>query len=62
MKITRIEVENFKSIEKYDFGISDFNVFVGQNNHGKTNFFEALSWFDSGKVTEKDYRNYDKSR
>lgn len=60
MKITRIEVENFKSIEKYDFGISDFNVFVGQNNHGKTNFFEALSWFDSGKVTEKDYRNYDK--
>jgi predicted ATPase len=60
MKINRIEVENFKSIEKYDFRVADFNVFIGQNNHGKTNFFEALSWFDSGKVTDKDYRNYDK--
>jgi len=26
----------------------DFNVNVGQNNHGKTNFFEALRWFFDG--------------
>lgn len=58
MKITRIEINNYKSIERYDFTVSDFNVFVGQNNHGKTNFFEALSWFDSGKATPKDHRNY----
>lgn len=24
---------------------ADFNIFVGQNNHGKTNFFEAIDWF-----------------
>jgi hypothetical protein len=27
---------------------SQFNVFVGQNNHGKTNLFEALEWFYTG--------------
>ena len=29
--------------------MDDFNIFVGQNNHGKTNFFEALRWFFSEK-------------
>lgn len=56
MKITRIEVENFKSIERYDIEVADFNVFIGQNNHGKTNFFDALDWFDSGKTSSTNYR------
>lgn len=59
MKITRIEVENFKSIEKYDFNTKDFNVFVGKNNHGKTNLFDALDWFDSGKTSLTNHRNHD---
>jgi predicted ATP-dependent endonuclease of OLD family len=59
MKITRIEIENFRSIEKYDFLVKDFNVFVGQNNHGKTNLFDALDWFDSGKTDRANYRNHD---
>ena len=58
MKITRIEVENFRSIEKYDFEVSDFNVFVGQNNTGKTNLFEAVDWFNSGKTVYSDYHNH----
>jgi len=49
MKITRIVVENFCSIEHADITPTDFTIFVGQNNHGKTNFFEAISWFYSGK-------------
>ena len=58
MKITKVEVENFRSIKKYDFEVSDFNVFVGQNNHGKTNLFEALDWFDSGKTESSNYHNH----
>lgn len=61
MKITKIEVENFKSIKKYDFKVLDFNVFVGQNNHGKTNFFDAIDWFDSGKIEPTDFYKYDKT-
>lgn len=57
MKIIRIEVENFKSIERYDFEVKDFSVFIGKNNHGKTNLFDALDWFDSGKTTSNFYRN-----
>ncbi len=61
MKIKKIEIENFRSIREYGFNVSDFNVFVGQNNHGKTNLFEALNWFDSGKVEDKDYFDYIKT-
>lgn len=56
MKISRIEVENFKSIEKYDFEVDNLNIFIGRNNHGKTNLFDALDWFDSGKTTPSNYR------
>lgn len=61
MKISRIEVENFKSIEKYDFEVGDFNIFIGKNNHGKTNLFDALDWFDSGKTEATNYRNHDRT-
>ena len=50
MDITSVKVTNFKSIETLDnLEISNFSIFVGQNNHGKTNFFEAIEWFFEGK-------------
>ena len=45
MKISRVKISNFRSIESADIAPSAFNVLVGQNNHGKTNFFEAIEWF-----------------
>ena len=56
MKISRITVNNFRSIEHAAIEPSAFNVLVGQNNHGKTNFFEAIEWFynasgDLGQIT-----------
>lgn len=48
MYISKIKVKNFRSIREAEISFSNFNVFVGQNNHGKTNFFEALDWFFSG--------------
>lgn len=55
MKISKIEVENFRSIKKYEFDLKGSNFFVGQNNHGKTNLFEAISWFDSGKTQSENF-------
>ncbi len=49
MHITEILIERFCSIEDAAISPSIFNVFVGQNNHGKTNVFEALNWFYTNK-------------
>ncbi len=57
MKITKISVKNFRSIEILeDLEIGAFNVFVGQNNHGKTNLFEAVEWFFIGSGSLDDIR------
>jgi putative ATP-dependent endonuclease of the OLD family len=56
MHIQRIVVDNFCSIKHADINPTAFNVFVGQNNHGKTNLFEAISWFYSGKGSVNEIR------
>jgi AAA15 family ATPase/GTPase len=48
MKIKTIKIKNFISIVNVNIDINDFNVFVGQNNHGKSNFLEAIEWFYNG--------------
>jgi putative ATP-dependent endonuclease of OLD family len=48
MKIKRVKVKNFRSVREAEITPSSFNVFVGQNNHGKTNLFESLAWFFNG--------------
>lgn len=48
MRIAKISIRNFRSIESAEIAPTAFNVLVGQNNHGKTNFFEALEWFYNG--------------
>lgn len=48
MKISKITIDKFRSIDHASFDCKDFNVFVGQNNCGKTNLFEAIEWFYVG--------------
>lgn len=48
MKITKISIRNFRSIRSADIDCTNFNIFVGQNNAGKTNLFEAIEWFFNG--------------
>lgn len=54
MKITKIIIKNFRSIEYAELYPTEFNVLVGQNNHGKTNTLEAIDWFynDSGSYDQ----------
>ncbi|WP_164964061.1 ATP-dependent endonuclease [Rubrivivax sp. JA1026] len=49
MKISRLAVQNFRSLKSIDFRPRAFNILVGRNNHGKSNIFEAVEWFYSGK-------------
>ncbi len=48
MKISRIKIENFRSLKETEFAVTDFNICVGQNNCGKTNLFEAIEFFFNG--------------
>ena len=51
MKICKIIVRNFRSLKNVDIDPSGFNILIGQNNHGKTNLFEAIKWFYSVQKT-----------
>jgi predicted ATP-dependent endonuclease of OLD family len=54
MKISRVSVKNFRSIKNSDIPLDNFSIFVGQNNHGKTNFFEAIEWFYIAKSSSDE--------
>jgi len=62
MKISKVKISNFKSIENATFNASDFSVLIGQNNHGKTNVLSAIEWFynGTGKLEDIVYRGKDK--
>ena len=40
--ITRIAIENFKSLRKVDLSLGRMNLFIGANASGKSNFLDAL--------------------
>ena len=45
MKITKVYIENYKSIKKLEFTPSALvNVFIGENSVGKSNIFDAINW------------------
>ncbi len=55
MNIKEITIKNFRSVkEKEGLSPNTFNILVGQNNHGKTNFFDALNWFFNGFARGED--------
>ena len=61
MKISNIIIENYRSIQKLEIKPNKFSIFVGKNNHGKTNLFEAINWFYSSRPSklEEQYFNKD---
>jgi predicted ATPase len=42
--ITRLKLENFKSFKHLDLELGNFNVFVGANAAGKSNFLQAFKF------------------
>ena len=62
MRIKQITIKNYRSIENADIDVSAFTIFVGQNNCGKTNLFEAMEWFFNGTgkgtdITEMKFKH-----
>lgn len=67
MKIKRLVIENFKSIERIELiEPTPFTVFVGPNGSGKSNIFEALEFVDLrdrlGKITSSLFGGLDSIR
>ncbi len=57
MKLMKVDIEGFRSIEKMtiDFDGSGHNVLVGKNESGKSNILKALSLLsDDNEFTDKD--------
>jgi len=55
--LTKLEIENFKSIYKESIDLGRVNVFIGENGCGKTNILEALgiaSAQNLGKVSNDE--------
>lgn len=51
MALSRIYIENFKSIKAADFSLQQLNLFIGENGSGKTNILEAIDYFYSNLTT-----------
>lgn len=45
MEILSLEIHNFRSIEHSSFNIGDYSLFIGANNSGKSNVFDAIRIF-----------------
>lgn len=46
MRVTRVEIENFKRLESLRVDLSPLDCLVGPNNSGKTTLLQALALFD----------------
>ena len=60
--ISKIIVENFKSIKSAEFSLSSYTPLVGYNNAGKTNILQALNWLiKKSSLPESYFFDRDKS-
>ena len=52
--ITKISIENYKSITKLDFSPGRFNILIGENGGGKSNLLEAISYGVAASLDKLD--------
>ena len=51
MKITRISIRNFRSIESLDMPLHDYTALVGANGSGKSSLLNVLLGFERAIVS-----------
>jgi len=57
-KITKITIENFKSVIFLEFELSGYTPLVGYNNAGKSNILEAIKWvLRKSSLKKTDFNN-----
>lgn len=58
MKIKKVHIENWRSIQSAELDYQELMIFIGQNNHGKSNILSALLFFFGEiKPQELDFHN-----
>lgn len=64
MQISKLIIENFRSIEQLEISFSNFNCLVGSNNAGKSTILKAIEIFFEGapKISVADHFLHDTSR
>ena len=53
MKIESLAISNWRSIKYLEIAFQDLMIFIGQNNHGKSNVLSALLFF-FGEIKPQD--------
>jgi Predicted ATP-dependent endonuclease of the OLD family len=51
MSISRVQIENYRSIKKCSLSLSDINILIGENGSGKTNVISAIKYFYDNLLT-----------
>lgn len=59
LRITRVEVRNFRSIRNLVIEPKDLAIFVGKNDSGKSNVLRALNLFFNGETNPDEYLDFD---
>jgi predicted ATPase len=54
MEVTRISCKNFRSFGSFDVQLSSFNVIVGANSSGKSNFFQLFKFLQDWQRHDLD--------
>ena len=54
MRISQLEIKNFRAIEYFSGNIDDLTVFIGPNGGGKSSILHAINWLFDGKVRDDD--------
>lgn len=68
MKLSRLQIHHFRSIEHLDLNLGNCNAFVGANNAGKSNILDGLSlvlgevWPSARSIDDSDFYKLDQSK
>lgn len=54
--LTKINIQNFKSVRSLTFDAKRVNLFVGEPNTGKSNILEALALLSGGQMSQEVFR------
>jgi len=68
VKISRVHIENYRSIKELDFCPNNYCVLIGENNAGKSNILKAINlvlgetWPTDKTFTQDDFHMHDLHR
>ncbi|MBU3202213.1 retron Eco8 family effector endonuclease [Clostridium estertheticum] len=54
MGLIRVDIENFKSIDKCSLRFDQINLFLGRNGTGKSNLLSAIQYFFDNLISKKE--------